>query len=133
MINMNSKAQSAIEFLILIGALMFFLAAILLVFQSQITSKNDEALNSRVVEIAEDAQKEVALASSASDGYRRSFSLPQKALSREYNISVISNSIYVRTVDGLHAISVPVSNVTGNFQIGQNTITKQNNTVYLNV
>jgi len=72
------------------------------------------------------------LAASSSTGYQRTFKVPDKILNIEYNISIISNFLYLRTSDNKHAISLPIQNLSGQLQFGDNTLKKNVTGVFLN-
>ena len=97
-----------------------------------ITQKNSEQVDSGVREIALTVQDEISLASSASDGYSRNFTLPPGVLWENYTARINSNGIYVVTDDQKHAIYLSVFNVSGQPRQGTNTIRNVGGTVYLN-
>lgn len=129
---MQPKAQSAIEFIILIGAVLFIFISLSLVFQQNLQEKNYEKRNQEIFNIAKSVQQEIDIASLAADGYQRTFELPNKIINADYNITITSNFVYIYTLDAKHALSLPVKNVTGQIQIGNNVIKKTNNIVLLN-
>ena len=126
------KAQSSIEFVILVSGVLFFFLFFLFALQINLSDKTREQYNFEIKEIALTVHDEVNLAVQSSDGYSRQFSLPQQILSREYSVNLVSGLVYVRTEDGKFAIALPVANVTGDVQKGKNLIRKVNREVYLN-
>ncbi len=126
------RGQSSIEFLILVGAVLFIFIIFLGLFQQNIGQKTIEKRNHEVTELALTVQNEINLASEASNGYRRQFTIPQKILGSDYDINITSGSVYVRTRDGKHALAIPVQNVTGDMNKTINNIRKVNGTIYLN-
>jgi len=126
------RGQSAIEFLVLITGIMVFFIVLLYAVYSNIEQETKEQLDIEVNEIARIIQDEINLAAGASDGYKRHFSLPERTANREYNASIVGNSVFVRTYDGKFAVSLPVLNVSGELKLGDNLIRRYNGTIYLN-
>lgn len=127
-----SRAQSSVEFLIITGfALIFFVA-----FLFSLTVSSSERLIERqrltLQQAAQTVQEEVAFAHATVDGYERRFALPLNIVGLEYELDVVDNLLYVHTVEGEHALTVSLKNVTGMFVPGANTIRRTNGTVYAN-
>ena len=129
---MKKKGQSAVEFLILIGAILFFFVAFLYMINLNISDKLRENKDLTIQEIAFQVQDEINLAHESVDGYYRKFELPLNVLGSEYEINVTAGVVYVRTTNGKHAIALPVVNVTGDVLKGTNVIQKNNGVVLLN-
>lgn len=129
---MSRKGQSAIEFMILIGAVFLFFIIFLVSLQINIADKAEEKRDIALKEVALTVQDEISLASESSDGYSRKFVLPNTALNSEYTVQIIGNMVYAKTLDEKHALAFSVLNVTGQLQIGLNYIKKENGKVYLN-
>jgi len=127
---MLKKAQSSIEFVIMIGAVLFFFVFFLIVIQSNLQDKNTEKEKVIVQNIALSVQDEINLAKESIDGYSREFKVDDYILGRDYLIEIIDDRIYVKT-DKV-ALSYPVANVTGTIKKEINIIKKQNGTIYLN-
>jgi len=66
---MNKKAQSAIEFVILVGVVVFFFLTFLFVIEGNIIDQVKDNKNLVTKEIALTVQNEINLASESSDGY----------------------------------------------------------------
>lgn len=128
----DKKAQVAMEFMIIIGALFFFVAIFFLAVQENLNEENEEKERLLVKEVALIVQDEINLALGSIDGYRRTFQIPEKIRHLEYKINVTSGVVYIRTTDGKHALALPVANVTGDINITDNTIEKINGAIYLN-
>lgn len=128
----SDKGQTAIEFMIIFGAIFFFFISFMLVIQNNLADKTREAIDLSLNEIAFSVQDEIALAHSSSDGYYREFALPEKVLGKDYSINLTLRSVYLITEDERHSVALPVLNVTGFVQKGNNTIRKEDNEVYLN-
>ncbi|MDP4040008.1 MAG: hypothetical protein Q8P57_05515 [Candidatus Pacearchaeota archaeon] len=127
------RGQSAIEFTILVGAVLFFFIMMAFSIQINIADKTSEKRNLVLQDTALNLKDEIRLAHEASDGYRRTFVLPVTLLGLNYLISIDGgNSVYIRTLDEKYAASYPILIVTGNPQAGENLIEKIDGVVYLN-
>ncbi len=129
---LEKNAQTAIEFVIMIGFVLFFFIAILLVVQEGMSDKIKEKRNLAAKEIALIVQDEINLALESSDGYYREFEIPNKVGSQNYDIQIIEDMVYVNTTDNEYAIALPVPKITGNVQKGTNSIQKEKGEIKLN-
>lgn len=128
----EKKAQGSIEFLILTGVIVLFLTLFFLAIQESNAERLNDEKRIYVQNIAFSIQDELNIALKSSNGYLRKFEVPEKIFGLEYEAELTENVIYVKTVDGKHAIALPITNVTGQIMKGSNLIKKENNTVYLN-
>jgi len=124
------KAQGGIEFMIVFGAMFFFFIIFLLVIQQNVSEKNLEKENVVATNIALGVRDEIALASTASEGYYREFKIPDNLLGKDYTIAIIDQRIFISAEK--IGISYLLLNVTGNITKGTNMIKKQNGSVLLN-
>ena len=129
---MIKKSQSALEFIILIGAMLFFFIALSLTFQQNIAEKGKQQRNLEVQELALAVQNEIDLATGSSDGYERNFNIPDKLLNIGYQITLTEGFVYIITDDDKHALALPIKNITGEILKGNNLIKKINGQVFLN-
>ncbi len=129
---MSKKSQSAIEFMIIVIALMFLMILLFAAIEenraSRVNSQRDLFMNDLAISIRD----EINLAHSASEGYSRIFKVPGEAFGVEFNASIREGDIYLASYDGRHALAHAVANVTGDVKIGDNYIEKINGSVYLN-
>jgi hypothetical protein len=128
----NKKAQTAIEFVVLIGGLMLFLSVFILMIQEGISDKLTEKQNLLLKDTAFTIQEEINLASSATDGYTREFIVPEKIGERDYNLTIVENSIYLKTIDNKNSLALPIPPITGNIIKGSNMIKKVNGSLIIN-
>lgn len=128
----HRKAQSSIEFIILVGVMTLFFLVFTLVLQSNLHDSQSQQRDGLLTEIALTVQSEISLASSSIDGYSRNFTIPQSVFGVSYDINITDGSVYLITSDNLHALSFPVENVTGNVIRGENVIQRSSGVVYLN-
>lgn len=126
------RGQSSIEFVLILGVVLFFFTVILISVQMAIGDKTEERRNEILYDSVRGLQQEVTFAEETGDGYERVFLLPQKILNVDYEISINDGFAYGSTIDGLHALSLPVGNVSGQPNKGLNTIRKRDGLVYLN-
>jgi len=129
---MKKKAQAGFEFIILVGALLFFF---IIFFGAILQNKADKIKESRdgmIMEIAMIVRDEISWAFESKDGYTRNFEVPGTVGDLEYEISIEENLVYVRTTNGKHAITLPVFGVIGEPDKGSNVIRKEVGIVYLN-
>jgi hypothetical protein len=109
----NKKAQSAIEFMIIVGAVVFFAVAFLGMIQLNISDRVREQRDILIKDVAFIVQDEISLAHGSIDGYSRNFTLPPKISGAQYGLNITHNWIFIATKDGRHAAGFPVLNVTG--------------------
>lgn len=126
------RSQTAIEFVILVGFVLFFFTVFSLVIQGNMSDKLREKKNLAIKEIALTVQDEINLALESSDGYSREFKIPKNLNGQNYEITINEQMVYIHTPDNKYAMALPVGNVTGNIQIDINKIRKENGKVYLN-
>ena len=126
------RGQSAIEFMILIGVVLFFITGMLGIFQQETARKSMEKRNIVMTELVLSVQNEINIAAKSTDGYMRRFGIPQTLAGKEYSIGVYEGLIYLNTTDGKLAFALPTHNVTGQLVKGTNTIRKINATIFVN-
>ncbi len=129
---MSSKSQSAIEFVILTGVVIFFLILFLIGINESMSEKTRQERMNQVKEIAITIQNEINLASQSTNGYQRTFTIPQNIDGQNYQATITEGMIYIKTNNEKYATALPVQNTTGQPLIGENTIQKKQGTVYLN-
>ncbi|MEK6792627.1 MAG: hypothetical protein AABX96_01130 [Nanoarchaeota archaeon] len=127
------KGQSGIELIIVVGFFAFSFLIFLLVLHQNTASERFENRNTLVQEVALQVQQEINLAVSSADGYSRQFVLSATISGVSYTIDIIDgDTVYIRTDDEKHALSLPVEEVMGDVIIGANYISKVNGVVILN-
>lgn len=129
---MKGKAQSAIEFIIIVGGMLFLFTVFTFYLQQRINDDMKEQRSVLLKDVALTVQDEIALAHESSEGYTRAFNLPNNIIQHDYTIILTDGYVYVYTNDGQNALSFPVQNVTGSIRTGFNVVRKNNGTVYLN-
>ena len=104
------KAQSGIEFAVILGAVFFFFVAFIVLINFSIEKKDYEKKDLALTVEANYLADEIALAHQAGEGYERNFTLPQTVLGKNYQIEIVEKkSIYIHTNEDppRHAMSIP--------------------------
>lgn len=128
----NKKSQTAMEFVVLVAALLFFFISFFIALEGNISSKSREKTTKMFNEVAFIVQDEINLASRSSDGYYREFRVPDDVNGLNYEINLMENMVYLKSSDERYAVAFPVKNYTGNVVKGNNIIKNQNGSVRLN-
>ena len=126
------KAQSAIELLILVGVMLFIFIGFLFVFQNNVSQKTVENRNQEALELTITVKNEIDIAAGTTDGYSRTFQIPETIFRQDYNLTIEGDVLYFTTSDGSISLSLPSQQVTGQLQKGANTIQKLNGEILLN-
>jgi len=126
----NIKCQVALEFMLLVGFLLFIFVIVLGI----VSANTSYMFKKKEIIIGEDiatkVEKEINLAANVLDGYSRKFTLPQKLANKEYTIYIAGNEVIVHTEKQDFWRVIPL--VIGNLSNGENTIKKTNGKIYLN-
>lgn len=126
---MEKRGQIAVEFLITVGILLFFLVLFLIALEISSNEKNYEKESILVNEIGLSIKNEIDLAYESSNGYYREFNIPNTIFNKEYILNYSGNRIYLRT--GKIGASFLVLNYTGNISKGTNVIEKKGGEVFI--
>jgi len=86
---MSKKSQSAIEFMILLGLMLFIFLAYSQTFQKNLGERSKEQRVLIIQDLALTVQNEINLAHSSVDGYERTFKIPQQILNIGYSITLV--------------------------------------------
>ncbi|MEK6824440.1 MAG: hypothetical protein AABY02_01170 [Nanoarchaeota archaeon] len=126
------KGQSALEFMLLVGFVMFMFVALYGVLNMQLSDRAQQGIYESLLDRSQAVQEEIALAHASEDGYRRVFTLDSELYGQSYNMTIVDGFVYTRTLDGTYALAVPVLNVTGQLIMGANVIETIDGDVRLN-
>ena len=129
---MSKRSQSAVEFLILVGVVLFFFVLFSFAINSNLSDKIREKQNNLLKETGKILQDEINFALKSTDGYYREFKIPLSLNGREYNISITEKLVYVISHDGRDALTLIIPNVTGQPIKGNNFIKKDSGEILLN-
>ncbi len=130
-IGRNRTAQSAVEFIILIGFFLLAFTVIMVVIATKTGDIYREEVSLRSEDLVMSISREVMLATYVQDGYKRTFVLPDRIKNMEYTLILQGNEVVIQVVDDTYGRMLP--NVTGTLIIGENVIEKRDGQVYLNV
>lgn len=108
---MFKKSQTAIEFLLLMGGVLFFFTGFFLAIQEGMSDKITENINKNVYETALYVQNEISLASESRDGYSREFKLPENINGLDYDIEITEGFVYLHTINEKYAVSLQTVDV----------------------
>ena len=128
--DLKLKAQSSMEFLLLVGILLVVFIAFYAIMFERIDLINDEKDVLLGQDIATKVQKEILLAAKVSDGYQREFSLPQRIQGMNYSILISGKELTVITQKTEVVKTIPV--VIGYIAKGPNKINNTNGIIYIN-
>ena len=126
------RAQVAIEFMVIVGAVLFFTSFSLLILQNNNQEKIYQRQTIQLKEIALTVQNEINLALGSSDGYSRQFKIPETSGGQDYEITLDAGIVYIKTTNGKHALTLPIPEVTGNINKTENKIERINGVILLN-
>ena len=129
----SKHSQTAIEFLVVVGFMFFIFTIFLISIQISTSDKIKEERTLKIKEVVTDVHSEINLAFESIDGYYREFTIPENINGLNYNIQIIENLVYLNTTDGKNAIALPVQEITGDINISNNFIKKDNGIIKLNV
>ncbi len=125
-----SRAQLALQFIIIIGIALFMFVVFAGIISSKNAELNKEKLMIQAQDITNAVQKEIVIASTVLDGYSREFRIPAKIGSYDYSIS-IQNTTLILTHSG-NDFTKRIPKITGQPKAGLNRINKTGGVVYLN-
>ncbi len=129
---MHLKSQSSMEFIVLATFMLLVIVGFFGVTSSRVLEARED-INRKIAEdIADFAYREIEIATSVNDGYKKNFNMPQNVNGVNYSIKIVDNiELTVTYLDYEHVRFLP-SNVTGNITKGLNTITRNNSIIYIN-
>ena len=128
----NKEAQSAIEFMILVGVVLFAFSLFFLTINENISDKIGARKNLNIKIIAITIQDEINLAHQSSEGYQREFKIPVDLRGEGYEVNLLDGTVYVKTLDNKYSVAFPIANVSGDVILGTNIIKKENGVIKLN-
>lgn len=129
---MRLKSQSSMEFIVLATFMLLVIVGFFGVTSSRVLEAREDVNRKIAEDIADFAYREIEIAASVNDGYKKSFSMPQNVNGVNYSIRVVDNiELTVNYLDYEHVRFLP-SNVTGNITKGANTISRNNGVIRIN-
>ncbi len=128
----TKKAQSSIELVILTAFLLFAFLAFFFILEQKSSDREYEKKNVLVNNVIYNVEEEINLAISSDEGYYREFIVPEKIGDSEYNISIIDDLLYIKTLDQRFSSALKIPKVSGQIVRGKNIISKKEGEIYLN-
>src|SRR3989344_7331454 len=127
----KNKSQFALEFIVLIAFMFLIFVGFFAVVSARILEAKEGENKQIAQSLANLVFDEIKLANSAANGYSRTFNVPSKIKGNTYAISIASNrELTVNYLGNEHVIFLP-GNVQGNVNLGLNSVSKPNGTVFL--
>ena len=119
------------EFIVLIAFMFLIFVGFFAVVSARILEAKEGENKQIAQSLANLVFDEIKLANSAANGYSRTFNVPSKIKGNTYAISIASNrELTVNYLGNEHVIFLP-GNVQGNVNLGLNSVSKPNGTVFL--
>ena len=130
---MPAKSQSATEFIALASFMLLVIIGFFSITTSNMLQATEEANRKVAEDIANFAYREIEIAKSVNDGYKRNFIMPQTVNGVNYTINITDNIELAVNYLGYEHLKFLPSNVTGNITKGNNLISKKNGIIYINL
>lgn len=116
------KGQFAMEFIMMLAMAILIGMTFLVAAAGVLTDRSEEQRIAALNDVGYALQDEVILATTVSDGYRRTVVVPEQADRFTYTLS--AGQTWVTLSSGSTTITYQLPPVTGAFQKGENTIAK---------
>jgi hypothetical protein len=88
----SAKAQTSIEFLILLGFMLLIFASFFVVATDIVTQNNARAIREALIDVSDLTHEELLLANQVNIGYYRNFTLPEKISEQGYAVWILNNT-----------------------------------------
>ncbi len=118
----NRTAQIAIEFSFMVMLSFAFLIVILLIAYAYFHHAAEERRNAAVQDLAWTLKRELLIAATVEDGYRRNVTLPLTLDGLSYSVDVSETTLTVSLADGTSGIASIPAVVAGTFAPGANEL-----------
>lgn len=126
----NVKAQVSVEFIVFVGIGFIILLIFLASSIEKMNEFNTEKEFVLLKDVAYKVQNEIVLASIVNDGYMRTFNIPERLDTADYNISITGRTLIAQSANYDYVLQLPDAN--GTLAKGNNTIKKIGGTVQIN-
>jgi hypothetical protein len=133
MVKLNLKSQVALQFVIIIGILLFVFIAFFAILSEKNQEDNEEKLMIQAQDIIYSVQREIVIATTVLDGYLRQFRIPSTIGLNDYSIYIqgpSNTTLVLNFLNNDFTKRIPPAN--GQPKPGLNNITKSGGEVYLN-
>ncbi|MBI2128795.1 hypothetical protein HYU07_01005 [Candidatus Woesearchaeota archaeon] len=126
----NIKAQVSVEFIVFVGIGFIMLLIFLASSIEKMKEFNTEKEFILLKDVAYKVQNEIVLASIVNDGYMRTFDIPERLETSDYNISITGRTLIAQSDNYDYVLQLPDAN--GTLAKGNNTIKKTGGIVQIN-
>lgn len=127
---LTKKSQASFEFLILTGIALLILISVVVFAINQSNEIYREKEQNAVIDLLEEINNEINIATYANEGYYRNFTILNKIEKWDYEIFQTNNYITIKTKNYDHEIRLNTFN--GTIKKGINTIRKQEGKIIIN-
>lgn len=128
----SKKSQTAIEFTLLIGFVLFVFTIFFVIININSEDKQSQKKQIAIDEVAESIKDEIDLAYNSQEGYIREFVLPQTLDGLDYEVNLTEDIVDVYAIYSKNKVSLRVKEISGNISKGKNVIRKVNGWVKIN-
>jgi hypothetical protein len=125
----DRRAQSTIEFVILIGFSLFIFLSFFIIIENNSINAQEQVTNSELRELQHLVTSEFDFAAGASPGYSRVFTLPELLGGLNYSVELIDGQEISIIYKDHETVSFLPWDVSGNISKGRNIIEKVGGTL----
>ncbi|MDI6798519.1 MAG: hypothetical protein QMD12_00770 [Candidatus Aenigmarchaeota archaeon] len=120
----RSKAQITIEFVLILMTLLIFLTFFAHAVYLQLSQTYEKSIELETERIGNEVASQINTAYESGSGYSKKYTLPDKLMNLDYNVSVNSaqGRIEISVRGAVSFFPIVTRNVSGNFTKGENTI-----------
>ncbi len=118
------KAQTAFEFMAIVGFIMLFFSAAFLVINNKIVQYESYKKAVKTGELANLVMEEILLASKMEGTYAHTFTIPKKLNNQNYTITIFQNELVIAYLGDEFVYYLPIEVENSTIAPGKNVITK---------
>lgn len=119
------------EFMVILGAFVFLLAASIHVSMQktrEVEQASDDLEAGRILEMASSKLNTALL---EGDGFSANLTLPEKMRGKGYSINISNGVLYISLPGNTYPTRLLTSNITGSLRKGENMISNRNGGLYI--
>jgi hypothetical protein len=128
----RKRAQSSIEFTIIVGVMSFIMLGAFIVIQGRTLSIHRDYMNTAMDKLGNMMRIEVMLASKAEGGYAREFILPYSVSGYNYSVNISGRNELSISMGGAEYVIFTNDNISGNISKGKNLIRHDGENITIN-
>jgi hypothetical protein len=125
----DRQAQIAMEFLFMVMLAFIFLIVILLIAYAYFHQAAEERRAAAVQDLALLLKRELLVAATVEDGYRRNVTLPSTVDGLSYTVSLSETTLTVTLADGKSGSTIIPEVTSGTFLPGENALRKNDDAI----